>query len=183
MVRPRGRRRLPGPLRLGAGAAALVGREPSLELRQPGERGDRYPAVAATSGGQAGRLPLQQRAGQVSVRVRQARLPEAGLPSPAQPRLRLDNHQRVHVAAQHPGVLLAAVGHADYIAAAGVSGRGRQEIVLPPLGPQRLQQGALLAALERHRRQRHHQPAAVAAAAPGQLELPAVQEELRLSVR
>lgn len=111
----------------------------------------------------------------MSAGVRPRRLPEAGLPRAAQPGLRLDHDQRVHVASQYPGILLAAVDHADHIAAARVSGRRRQKIVLQTLRAQQLRQGALPAAIERHRRQRHHQSAAVAAASPGQLELPAVR--------
>lgn len=83
MVRSRGRRRLPGPFRLGAGAAAISRRESPCELReQPGDR-DHWHFAVVTTGGQAGGLSLQQRAGQVPTRLHQrtglaaTRLPRA----------------------------------------------------------------------------------------------------------
>lgn len=129
MVRQRSRRRLSGSVRLGTGAAKVVGRESKDKLReQPGYSNDGHLAPAASSHRQVGQLPLQQRAGKMPPRVLEAGQSSTGLLGAARSRLRVGRKQRLHVTAQHPGIILAAVDHADHIAATGVPRRGRQEV-------------------------------------------------------
>lgn len=129
MVRQRSRRRVSGSIRLGSGAAEVVGREPKDKLRkQPGYSNHGHLAPAASGHRQIGQLPLQQRAGKMPPRVLEAGQSSTGLLGAARSRLRISREQRLHVAPQYPGILLPTVDHADHITATGIPRCGRQEV-------------------------------------------------------
>ena len=161
LVRPRGGRRLPGALRLGPGAAAVPRREPPHHLHPP--------AAVAADGHQARGLPLQQRAGQgtrgpVAARAEGER--HHGAPDPPDAASARSREEEDAVAAA--GDVLAAAGHADHLAAAGVSRQGQEQEAVAGEDEDVLREDAVPAEVERDRQRRDH---SAGVAEDGQVEV------------